>query len=415
MRILVLTNYYPPFELGGWGQLTQEMVEGLRARGHLVRVLTSNYRAQETVGPETGVARVLHLSSPDHLSYHASYSLRFRRWREQNLRSLAGEMRAFDPEILFINGMWNLDPALAVAAEDRMPGRVVYYLASPWPTDPDPHLAYWTLPAARGLRRWPKRVAGWVVLRTFLGSRNGRRPRMGRVLCVSEYMRQYLVEQVGVPAAHTKVVYNGIDLDKFPWQERRSPPLPLRLLYAGRLSPDKGVHTAVEGFARFRNIHPEHPACLTVLGEGPSFYRDRLGRLAEGLGSTDAVRFRGAVPRHQMPQVLADHDVLVFPSVWQEPLARMVQEAMACGLVVIGTTTGGTEELLVEGETGLTFEAEDAAGLARQMARLVEQPDLFGRLARAARKAVEERFTLGRMIDELESTFYEVLGAAVAK
>ncbi len=415
MRILVLTNYYPPFELGGWGQLTQEMVRGLRARGHRVRVLTSDYRAAEVVGPEIGVSRILHPSSPDHLHYHPWYALHFRRWRAENLRRLKDEIRSFEPEVLFVNGMWNLDPALAVTAEDWMPGRVIYYLASPWPTDRDPHVAYWTAPAVRGLRRLPKRLVGQVVLRTLLRTHNGRRPRMERALCVSQYMRRYLIDQVGVPAENARVVYNGIDLAAFPWQERRSPPLPLRLLYAGRLSRDKGVHTAVEGFARFREVFPDYPAHLTILGEGPEAYRAHLERLAESLGAVEAVHFEPGVPRDCMPRVLAGHDVLLFPSVWQEPLARMVQEAMACGLVVIGTTTGGTAELLVEGETGLSFEAEDVVGLARQIARLVEQPDLFGRLARAGRKAVEERFSLDRMIDELESVFREVVGAAVAK
>jgi glycosyltransferase involved in cell wall biosynthesis len=99
---------------------------------------------------------------------------------------------------------------------------------------------------------------------------------------------------------------------------------------------------------------------------------------------------------------------LLFPSVWPEPLARVVQEAMAVGLVVIGTTTGGTPELLQDGLTGLTFAAEDADGLARQIGRLARDPALFETLAQAARQTVESRFTQERMVDEIEAYFQKL-------
>jgi len=78
---------------------------------------------------------------------------------------------------------------------------------------------------------------------------------------------------------------------------------------------------------------------------------------------------------------------------------------MACGLVVIGTTTGGTPEILTDGENGLTFKAGDGAMLAEKIARVLREPSLRPRLARAARRTVEERFTMQRMVEELEGWF----------
>jgi glycogen(starch) synthase len=75
---------------------------------------------------------------------------------------------------------------------------------------------------------------------------------------------------------------------------------------------------------------------------------------------------------------------------------------MAAGLVVVGTTTGGTKELLRDGETGLTFAPEDADGLAEQVTRLIIDPDLCCRLAQAGRQTVLENFTLGRMAQQIE-------------
>ncbi|MEJ2750959.1 MAG: glycosyltransferase family 4 protein, partial [Anaerolineae bacterium] len=107
------------------------------------------------------------------------------------------------------------------------------------------------------------------------------------------------------------------------------------------------------------------------------------------------------------------HDVLLFSSIWPEPLARMVQEAMACGLVVIGTTTGGTPEILRDGENGLTYPAEDTVVLAQKIQQIANDPALRGRLARAARQTVEKQFTMARMIDELEMYFGQIVDEKV--
>jgi hypothetical protein len=71
-------------------------------------------------------------------------------------------------------------------------------------------------------------------------------------------------------------------------------------------------------------------------------------------------------------------------------------------LSLVGTTTGGTKEILKDGETGFTFAPEDADGLAEQVTRLIIDPDLCWRLARAGRQTVLENFTLDKMVDEIE-------------
>jgi glycogen(starch) synthase len=81
---------------------------------------------------------------------------------------------------------------------------------------------------------------------------------------------------------------------------------------------------------------------------------------------------------------------------------------MAAGTVVIGTTTGGTGEVLVEDETGLTFPPENAHALASQVARLNADPGLQQRLSLAGSQVVRERFSFHRMVDELESLLFEV-------
>jgi glycosyltransferase involved in cell wall biosynthesis len=90
-------------------------------------------------------------------------------------------------------------------------------------------------------------------------------------------------------------------------------------------------------------------------------------------------------------------------------MPRIVQEAMATGLVVVGTTAGGTKELLQEGETGLTFDVDDGVALTCQIQRLVEDRSLYQSLARRGQLAVQTRFNIQRMIDEIEADLAQCL------
>ncbi len=409
MRILVVSNYIPPFELGGWGQLTHDVSLRLQERGHAVHILTSNYRRDELAAPEPEISRALHLESLDHVHYHLRYSLTQRRHEADNQRVMSQTIADFSPDIIYVNGMWNLSCSVVKMAERLCPGRVVYYMASYWPAELDAHTAFWQNVPAKPWARWPKRIAGAVAQRFLLSTMPRNQLDFHLVLCVSAFLQDEIVSRAGIPRERTRVVHNGIDLTHFPMRHLEETALPMRLLYAGRLSPDKGVHTIIEGLAHLKQRQPDAQALLSIVGEGTPAYEAHLRHLAQTSGLETWVAFCQRVPREQMPVVLAEHDVLLFPSAWAEPLARMVQEAMACGLVVIGTPTGGTPEILQDGENGLVFEAENALMLAEKIGSVLNNAAWRIKLAQAARRTVAARFTLERMIDELELYFEQVV------
>jgi glycosyltransferase involved in cell wall biosynthesis len=170
------------------------------------------------------------------------------------------------------------------------------------------------------------------------------------------------------------------------------------LLYIGRLERMKGVHTLV---GAMRDV----PAAVTldIVGSGEPDYTAELQAMVSAGDLGTRVRLRGPVPRTQIPLLLRSCDALVFPSEWEEPFARSVLEAMAAGLPVIGTTTGGTGELLIDGVTGLTYAAGNAQDLAVQIRRLADDPQLRRQLAATGCETVHRFYTIGRMVDELEA------------
>ncbi|MCK6538987.1 MAG: glycosyltransferase family 4 protein, partial [Anaerolineales bacterium] len=139
-----------------------------------------------------------------------------------------------------------------------------------------------------------------------------------------------------------------------------------------------------------------------------SQYEERLRNLVSQYQLSDLVTFHAPIPRSELPEFMGGFDVLLLPSIWAEPLARIMQEGLACGMVVVGSANGGTAETIVHGENGLLFRAGDAADLARQVKRLLDDPSLRRSLAEGGRRTAEEKFDVNRLIENLETYLKKV-------
>lgn len=413
MKILFLSAFYPPHVIGGWEQLVHDINLRLQARGHETMVLTSDYGVEGDWIQRDGVDRGLKLES-DLLSYSASdFFLRRPSCLRHNLEHTRKVIEAFDPDVIFVHVMWNLSYRIPQLAEQLRPGRVVYYIASDWPYAQDVNAMYWQEPARKQVRRAVKQLLGKLVL-AYLKLERRRYPlNFEHVLCVSRAIQEKVVRFADVPLDRTRVIYNGIELDRFvsKGEDRTNGRNSNRLamVYAGSLVPHKGVHTAIEAMQKLVQVRHVESISLDIIGSGNPEYEQQLKDMVTEARLNHYVRFKGRYPREMMPELLPNYDVLVFPSIWEEPLARIVQEAMACGLVVIGTTTGGTPEILDHRATGLVFEPGDSIGLANQVEHLLEKPEMRHQLVENGQKVVQERFDLNRMIDEIESFLTKII------
>ena len=402
MRILFLSNFFPPARPGGYTQWCHEVTERLAARGHTIGVLTSRYELAKAPAGEQNIDRLLHLEGD--LAYYQPLHF-FNRWKKQhreNLAFLEATIKNFAPDLIFVWGMWALSKALPARAEQLLPGRVVYYLSDYWPATVDMHTTYWQSSTRGWPMRVPKRILSKLAL-SMLAKEGQPHLKLEQVICVSSRVRDLLVE-AGLPIQHARIIHGGTDVERFlDVRKRGYPSGRLKLLYAGQLVRHKGVHTAIEAMARLVNKRKVNQITLTLVGSGHPDYEAVLRDLIERERLHDFVTVHKLVSKDEMPAIFQQFDALVFPSIYEEPLARVTQEAMAAGLVVVGTTTGGTGEILRDGETGLTFAPEDAEGLAEQVNRLIVDPYLFCRLAQAGRQTVLENFTLDKMVNEIEA------------
>ncbi len=404
MRLLFLSNLYPPAEMGGLEQICEEVVQAFRASGHEVVVLTAHHGAGRAPADEQGIVRTLHLQADVSHYRPADFFLLRKPQEEENLAELSRLIRDFGPDIILVWGMWNLSRALPALAEQLMPERVAYYMASYWANDPDIHVEYWSQPASRALTRLaikPLQVAALSQLH-----RESYPPQLAfdNVACVSQYVRETLVSG-GKISPSSGVILLGIHPEAFVRAGAARQPAPdglLRLLYFGSLLEKKGVHTAIEALGLLKKRGQHHNLQLTILGGGHPDYEAHLRRRIVELGLQEQVSMHGRVARDEVPSWLGQSDVFLFTSIWPEPMARSVMEAMAAGMLVIGTEVGGQSEMLIHGQNSLTFPADDAATLADRIAQAASDPNAARRLAETGKQLILSDFVMKRYFDELE-------------
>jgi len=402
MRILFLSNFYPPASRGGYEQWCQEVLDGLRSKGHMVEVITSDYgKSSLRTSDPAWAHRSLHLEMELASLKNAFQFFTHRKKCEQaNLNYIGKFIEQFKPDVVLIWGMWNLHYSIPALIEKQMAGRVVYYMGDYWPTLPNQFENYWNAPPRSFLTGFPK-----LLLKPFAQAILAREKRpdikLGHVLFPSVFMQNEF-KQKGIAPTYTKIVYGAIDTRPYI-NSRKKQGDGLSLLYIGRLSQEKGVHTAIQAVGILVRDHGFKNIKLTIVGEGEPEYEAYLRQLAMQENAVSFVTFVPAQPKETLPALYQQSDVFLFTSIWPEPFGRVIVEAMASGLVVIGAPVGGAAEILRANENALTFTPDDPISLAQQLQKLSESSALYAQLAKTGRETAIQQFDLQRMTSEIET------------
>ena len=411
MRILFLTNFYQTLWSGRRRAIVSTSGRGLKQRGHTTLVLTSMHGTNNVPVEEDGISRALYLEVDATPWRHSITFFTQRKAREKhNLHCFERVIEQFEPDVIYIWGMWNLHKSLPVFAEARYPDKVAYRFASYWPTLPSAHEFYWNAPGRTWYSQIPKGLLRHIAL-TMLGNEvQPNQLTFKHAMCVSAASRNVLVE-AGMPVSTARIIYTGLELEKYLNSEQHQRVLDddsLNLLYAGRLTSTKGIDTAIDAMAKLVFDQGRRKIRLSLAGSGSVDYENHLRGLVIQAGLSDYVSFLGWVSPEEMPALLRKFDVLLMPSIWQEPFARVLLEGMVSSLVVVATPTGGTPEIVLDGENGLLFTPGNSDDLAQKIARLLDDSELRTKLAKAGKQTILERFTVARMMDDIESFLHDV-------
>jgi glycosyltransferase involved in cell wall biosynthesis len=209
-----------------------------------------------------------------------------------------------------------------------------------------------------------------------------------RIVTISDSLRRFTVERVGIPASKVETIHYGLDELPPAWGENPRDTVPETatvLLSTSRLTRQKGVDVAVRALAELPS-----ETVLVVLGEGSE--RESLEALAESLGVRDRLFLLGRVP--DVAAWIRRASVYVHPARW-EGFGLAVLEAMVGGLPVVATTVSSLPELVVDGDTGVLVPPDDPSALARGVVHALAEPHLGA----AGRERAQREFSVSRMAD----------------
>jgi glycosyltransferase involved in cell wall biosynthesis len=241
--------------------------------------------------------------------------------------------------------------------------------------------------------------------------------KAGAVIGCSEFVAQGLRTACPEAAPRVRAILNGVDVERFTPSARPSEE-PLRLLYVGRISPEKGTHVLFDAFGRLTGdveldvvgeeaVPPDDMVALLGGPEvraqaAPGYLSRALALLPEA--ARLRVRLHGKRSHDELPSFYARANVVVVPSL-SEAFGTAAVEAMASGVPVVGTTAGGIPEVVADGETGLLVPPGDPAALGAAISALGADPELRRRLGAAGRQLAEERFSFDRIAGEIERLY----------
>ncbi|HEY7887896.1 MAG TPA: glycosyltransferase family 4 protein [Steroidobacteraceae bacterium] len=281
-------------------------------------------------------------------------------------------------------------------------------------------------------------------------------PDVDAVATVSDFVTRRARARLPDMAARIHTVGNGVDTLRFrpalrarAVRARELRGSPLRLLYVGRIAPDKGVHLLTETVDRLirEGVNLE----LTLIGKPGLMPYDLLSRLLGGDGEALAairafyggslrswvrkeilqqgrsygntlrarlspeaaarVRFLGTVPLPALVRAYRVADLLVLPSIWQESYGLPVAEAMACGVPVLASASGGVPELVDDGVTGRLVPRLDACALRSALREMSADPARLRQMGSAARARAERLLTWTHSAERLERLYLGLLAA----
>lgn len=225
--------------------------------------------------------------------------------------------------------------------------------------------------------------------------------RFGRLVLVSQHAFDEYARLHG-PARRTwRMIPNGVDTERFNVERSGDPADGPVWACVAALRPDKNHGDLLRSWAEVVAAHPG--ATLLIVGDGPA--RPDIERVISELGLADSVTLLGR--REDVADILATVDGVVSASV-DEALPTALIEAAACGLPVVATDAGGTREIVVDDVTGRLVPLRDVAALTEALLSTIGDPERADRYGRAGRARVEEKYSLNRWIDELNTLYAEV-------
>lgn len=202
----------------------------------------------------------------------------------------------------------------------------------------------------------------------------------------SYYLKVKYVER-GFPQDKISIIEYGIDTLRFKkvLNNRIIDREKLRLVFVGFMSDHKGIRILIDAL----NFLDKKKIFIRFAGSGPEL--DNYKKLISDKGWDGSVMFLGKIDNSKIEEVYLKSDLMISPSIWPENLPVTINEALACGIPVVGSQIGGIPQLVKHGKNGFLFSAGDSFELSKHINTFINSPDLLTTMSKQARKSSLKR------------------------
>jgi colanic acid/amylovoran biosynthesis glycosyltransferase len=232
-----------------------------------------------------------------------------------------------------------------------------------------------------------------------------------RFLPVSDFWKEKLIA-MGCDRERIMVHRMGIDLDQFPFKERKWDPLGLKLITVARLDEKKGHEYSIKAVAKLIEENPGIEIEYIIIGEGP--LRESLQNLIQNAGLEDKIKVLGAMDQEELRAYLESAHIFILASSTSsngdmEGIPVVLMEAQACGMPVVSTLHSGIPEAVLDGKSGFLVPERDVDALTERLQYLLKHPELWPEMGKRGRRLVEEKYDINVLNSRLVKIYDALL------
>lgn len=379
MKILIISNYYPPYYWGGYELACKVTADFLSSQGHTIYILTGNYQStnfEDDFKPMSPCRKLRYINyeTPSAWDKHCV--------EKYNYQLTSDWVRKLKPDLIYFWNMKGISIAPVMAAQD-LNARRIFEIGDFWPG------IYLQPGLAASIKRKLKMILPWTI---------GGQLNVSPAIAVSQWVGREMKAKY-----HSQDVYvvpNGMKIEEYEISKKSSD-YPIKYMFSGRIDPEKGLDIAINAFGILVKKDPDFDFQFNVYGDGDKEYTDHCSRIISKCGLDKQVKLCGRSAN--IDRQYKSHDCLLMPTIMRESFGLVIIEAMAYYMTVIASNHYGPAEIISDKVDGLLFEPGNPKDLAEKIRQVHNAPEMRDRIGNAGRKKVVEKYELGHVKRRVES------------
>jgi len=391
MKILVISNYYPPYYEGGYEISVKETADYLHSKGYQVFILTSTRMVD---APITSLPRKLKENEPYRIlkliDYFHSSIIQKHRVEKFNYSVVRQAIRKIEPDLIYFGNQKAISIAPILAAQ-KARQKVLFDIGDFW----------FGLYLAKSFKarayRWLKELMPFTI---------GGKIVFQPAIVPSAWMKTELFDRYGLK--NVFIIPRGIEIpsDELSKKDLDLSQRPIRFVFAGRIEPKKGLDLCIKALSAIGESNRDFS--LDIFGSGEPAYLNDLKTMITQNKLEHHVIFHK--PVSNLIGELSNYDVFLMPTMAQEAFGRVLIEAMAAGTIVIASNRFGPAEIITDGQDGFLFEMGSYQALQTCIQNVISMPDKeLNRIRSNAFRTVQTKFEISLVKKSIEDIIVKII------